>query len=57
MNLKPIKYSLLAILILIGFYSYSGLSGLAFYKDSVEKNTEFKGNRTNSGHINRFYHK
>ena len=57
MDIKPIKYYLIVLLVIIGFYSYSGLTGLAFYKDNVEKNTEFNGNRTTSGHVNRFYHK
>ncbi|MGN8055565.1 hypothetical protein ACTJKN_04775 [Pedobacter sp. 22163] len=57
MNLKPIKYYLILLLAFIGFYGYSGLKGRAYFPDKVEKNTEFNGNKSHSGHVNRFYHK
>ncbi len=57
MNLKPIKYYLIVLLAVIGFYGYSGLKGRAYFPDKAEKNTEFNGNKSHSGHINRFYHK
>ncbi|WP_165585777.1 hypothetical protein [Pedobacter nototheniae] len=57
MKLKPIKFYLIILVIIIGFYSYAGLNGIAYYTDKVEKNTEFNGNRVHSGYTNRFYHK
>ncbi|WP_231465503.1 MULTISPECIES: hypothetical protein [unclassified Pedobacter] len=57
MDIKPIKYYLIVLLIFVGIYTYCGLNGIAFYEDKVEKNTEFNGNRTHVGTANRFYHK
>ncbi|WP_186462433.1 hypothetical protein [Pedobacter suwonensis] len=57
MDLKPIKYYLILLLIILGFYGYSGLHGHAYYQDKVEKNTEFNENKSHGGHVNRFYHK
>lgn len=57
MKIEPIKYYLIVLLIIVGFYTYSGLTGRIYYSDNVEKNTEFNGNKSHSGHINRFYHK
>ncbi len=57
MDLKPIKYYLIVLLLILGFYGYSGLRGHAYYQDNVEKNTEFNGTSRHGGHINRFYHK
>ncbi|SDD59145.1 hypothetical protein [Pedobacter soli] len=57
MDLKPIKYYLIVLLVILGFYGYSGLRGHAYYQDNVEKNTEFNGTSRHGGHVNRFYHK
>ncbi|WP_316798044.1 hypothetical protein [Pedobacter frigidisoli] len=57
MNIKSIKYYLVILILAIGYYSYCGITGTAFYQDNVEKNTEFNGNKSHSGTVNRFYHK
>jgi hypothetical protein len=57
LNLKPIKYYLFVVIAILVGYSYSVWSGFAFYNDKVEKNTEYNGNRSRGGYVNRFYHK
>lgn len=57
MNLKVVKYYIIVLIVAVSYYLYCGFTGTAFYTDNVEKNTEFSGNRSHSGTVNRFYHK
>lgn len=57
MNIKPVKYYLIILIASIGYFVYCGFTGTAFYEDKVEKNTEFKGNKSHTNTGNRFYHK
>lgn len=57
MNLKPVKYYVIFLVGLLAFYTYSLVTGMVFFPDKAEKNTDFNSKKGHSGHINRFYHK
>ncbi|GEM_PF-1597766 len=56
-NIKPIRFYFTFIIITVAIFTWATWKGYAFYHDKVEKNTEYDGSGSQSGHINRFYHK
>jgi len=54
--IKPIRIYLLAVALVIGFYAYSVVFGIAFWPSSVVRDTEYSSNgHTHGVHV--FYHK
>jgi len=54
--IKPIRIYLLAVLLILGFYTYSVVFGVAFLPSSVVRDTEYAGNNHAHG-VHVFYHK
>ncbi|TFF40195.1 hypothetical protein [Mucilaginibacter psychrotolerans] len=56
-TIKDARIYLLFVLLIIGYYAYSAINGIAFWESStVTRNTEYNNNSRTRG-VHAFYHK
>lgn len=58
MNIKPLKYYVVFILVVLVYFGYATWNGVTYWADKAERNTEYRN--TGRGHYSsgaRFYHK
>ncbi|WP_207420348.1 hypothetical protein [Desertivirga brevis] len=58
MDIKPLKYYIGFMLVILFYFGYATWNGITFWADKAEKNTEYTN--TSRGHFGsgaRFYHK